>query len=162
MFPPPQSPYNSGRGWQTKTSLHHHQGKFTDIVLTPTLNHHLFNYTSKTKVTSLTTSSPSGSISAPHLNPPASTHMFISYKLHLEPRVSPLSPLSPRVFCLIVLNRQTIIRNGFIINETPDDTIYNDNFQRVIFPIDLSLIAWCRNEFSLSREEESFPIHLTL
>ena len=107
MFPPPQSPYNSGRGWQTKTSLHHHQGKFTDIVLTPTLNHHLFNYTSKTKVTSLTTYSPSGSIicSSPK---PSTQHTFIYYKLywrHLElGTLCCVSPLS-RVFCLIVLKR---------------------------------------------------------
>ena len=145
MFPP-QSPYNSGRGWQTKTSLHHHQGKFTDIVLTPPLNHHLFNYTSKTKVTSLTTPSPSGSIFCS--SPKPSTYLYLRHKT---------------LSCFLFdCSQQTIIRNCFIINETPDDTIYNDNFQRVIFPIDLSLIAWCRNEFSLSREEESFPIHLTL
>ena len=76
---PPQSPYSSGRAW-TKSSLHHHQGKFTDIVLAVLLNHHLFNYTFKTKVTRLTTP-PASSI---FCSSPTAQIIPICYNVFLE------------------------------------------------------------------------------
>ena len=53
-----------------------------------------------------------------------------------------MSPLSLSCF-LFDCSQETIIRNGFIINETPDDTIYNDNFQRVIFFREIYLTLLC-------------------
>ena len=62
-------------------------------------------------------------------------------------------------------SQQRIIRNCFIINEAPAFLMTQfimTTYRELFFPRDLSYIALCRNGFSLSGEEDIFPIDLTL